>query len=115
MPDNRPIITVTQGATLKRSLATPWDLTGCRVTALLKDESVDNVEYPFTIQLVQNPRTGLLGTVAARLSALVTVLLVPGKSSYAFDFKFEFDYPNGDDVDYPTGKIQLVVEGRITP
>jgi len=105
-------ITVTQGATLRLSLITPWDLTGYAFAAELEDIGDPTMTYPLTVGLVMNPATGLMGTLTLLLGAGVTALLIPGHPGYNFDVKLTA--PNGD-ISYPTGKIGLLVDGRITP
>lgn len=110
MPSN-PTLKITQGATLRRVLRTPWNLTGYTATAQLRDEHGDGiVRGTFTCTLQTNPITGLLGQVELLLPAAITEGLTPGKSDYAFDVKLVS--PSAEVTYIP--RIWLKVSDRVT-
>lgn len=107
----KPIIKVVQGATLRRVLRTPWDLTGYSISAQLRDENGSGqLRGSFSCTLQTNPKTGLQGQIQLVLGAATTELLEPGKSDYAFDVKLAA--PNGD-ITY-TPRIWVNVSDRVT-
>ncbi|MEX0271385.1 hypothetical protein AB3R30_19780, partial [Leptolyngbyaceae cyanobacterium UHCC 1019] len=60
----KPTIKLIQGATLRRVLRTPWNLTNYTVTCQLRDEHGNGmVKGTFTTTLQTNPQTGLLGQI----------------------------------------------------
>jgi len=107
----KPTIKLVQGATLRRVLRTPWDLTGYEISAQLRDENGNGqVRGTFATTLQTNPQTGQLGQVELVLAASTTDLLTPGQSDLCFDIKLVA--PNGD-VTY-TPRIWLALSDRVT-
>lgn len=111
MAAKRATITIVKGQTVRRSLRTPWDLTGYGITCQLRDKNGEGiVKGTFATTLQTNPATGLMGQVALTLTAAATETLTPGHDDLAFDVRLVS--PSGE-VTY-TPRIWLNLLSRVT-
>lgn len=107
----KPTIKIIQGATLRRVLRTPWNLTGYAIAAQLRDkDGAGDVVANFTCTLQTNPATNLPGQVELELAAAATATLTPGQSDLVFDVKLTA--PGG--IVIYTPRCWLSVSDRVT-
>ncbi len=107
----KPSIKIIQGATLRRVLRTPWNLTGYGLAAQLRDQDgAGAVIATFTCTLQANPATNLPGQVELELPAAVTATLTPGQSDLVFDVRLTA--PGGTVIYTP--RVWLSVSDRVT-